>query len=288
MTLGEKLRQARQDRGLSQKQVAGDRITRNMLSLLEHDQAAPSLRTLEYLASVLDVPLAWLLKNNETQEEEWALHCAREAFRQGQWDEGLTAVQSCPAPWSEEMMLLRCKCALRKSEALLERGAYGEAACLARGVLQAKGLYLEDWDRHQAARVLALCALRQNKPEETAEKTYLELTDRLNPVPSALLFQAERALDGGNLEEAERVLNLARMDTGPRRFLYLLLRGRLLLEQEKELDALTLLRQAEPLPAETPLRLELFRMLEQGWKRQGDYEKAYHYAVRRLELLEET
>lgn len=288
MTLGEKLRQARLDRGLSQKQAAGDQITRNMLSLLEHDQAVPSLRTLEYLASALDIPLGWLLEDDVSQEEKQALHCAREAFRRGEWEEGLTAIQGCSAPLSEEMVLLRYKCALRRSEALLERGAYGEAACLAREVLHGQCLYLEDWDRQQAAGILALCALRQNRPEEAAEKMYLELTDQLNPVPSALLFRAERALSCGNLEEAERMLNLARTDSGPGRPLYLLLRSRLLLEQEKELDALTLLRQAEELPTEKPLRLELFRLLEQSWKHQGDYEKAYHYAALRLALLEEN
>ena len=39
MTLGEKLAAARQAKGLTQAQAAGDVITRNMLSLLEHDQA---------------------------------------------------------------------------------------------------------------------------------------------------------------------------------------------------------------------------------------------------------
>ena len=51
MTLGQKLKKARLDRGLTQSQVVGDRITRNMLSQLENDLASPSVGTLEYLAS---------------------------------------------------------------------------------------------------------------------------------------------------------------------------------------------------------------------------------------------
>ena len=39
MTLGQKLKKARLDRGLTQSQVVGDRITRNMLSQLENDLA---------------------------------------------------------------------------------------------------------------------------------------------------------------------------------------------------------------------------------------------------------
>ena len=40
MTLGQKLRQTRLSKGLSQSQVAGDCVTRNMLSQIENDQAS--------------------------------------------------------------------------------------------------------------------------------------------------------------------------------------------------------------------------------------------------------
>ena len=51
MTLGQKVRQARIRAGLTQEQAAGGRITRNMLSLIENDLSAPSMKTLEYLAA---------------------------------------------------------------------------------------------------------------------------------------------------------------------------------------------------------------------------------------------
>ena len=46
MTLGEKLRRTRMEKGLTQAEVAGDRITRNMLSQIENDVASPSVGTL--------------------------------------------------------------------------------------------------------------------------------------------------------------------------------------------------------------------------------------------------
>ena len=55
MTLGQKVRQARIRAGLTQEQAAGGRITRNMLSLIENDLSAPSMKTLEYLAAALGV-----------------------------------------------------------------------------------------------------------------------------------------------------------------------------------------------------------------------------------------
>ena len=45
MTLGQKLKQTRLARGMTQSQVVGDRITRNMLSQIENDLASPSVGT---------------------------------------------------------------------------------------------------------------------------------------------------------------------------------------------------------------------------------------------------
>ena len=61
MELGEKLRQTRLELGLSQRQVCGDTITRNMLSRIENGQAKPSMKTLQYLASVLQKPVGYFL-----------------------------------------------------------------------------------------------------------------------------------------------------------------------------------------------------------------------------------
>ena len=61
MTLGQKIRQARIERGLTQKQLVGEHITRNMLSKIENDSATPSVRTLEYLASRLGLSAGYFM-----------------------------------------------------------------------------------------------------------------------------------------------------------------------------------------------------------------------------------
>lgn len=61
MTLGEKIRYLRNQRKMTQARLAGDKITRNMLSAIESDKANPSLETLKYLANALSVPLPYLL-----------------------------------------------------------------------------------------------------------------------------------------------------------------------------------------------------------------------------------
>ena len=60
MELGEKVRQARLEAGLTQRQLCGEEITRNMLSQIEHGTARPSMKTLCYLAQKLEKPVIGL------------------------------------------------------------------------------------------------------------------------------------------------------------------------------------------------------------------------------------
>ncbi|MBN2851910.1 MAG: helix-turn-helix transcriptional regulator [Clostridia bacterium] len=64
MTLGLKIRELRMSRQLTQKELAGDFITRNMLSQIENDQANPSISTLEYLAKQLRKPVGYFLDDD--------------------------------------------------------------------------------------------------------------------------------------------------------------------------------------------------------------------------------
>lgn len=61
MTIGEKIRLARQSMGLSQRQLCGEKITRNMLSQIENGSARPSMDTLSYLAAQLGKPVSFFL-----------------------------------------------------------------------------------------------------------------------------------------------------------------------------------------------------------------------------------
>lgn len=68
--LGKKIKEARLAKKMTQSDVAGDFITRNMLSQIESGAANPSLKTLEYLTSVLDIPIHVLLPDEKTAERE--------------------------------------------------------------------------------------------------------------------------------------------------------------------------------------------------------------------------
>ena len=72
--IGNRIRELRQKKGLTQKELAGEHITRNMLSLIESGTASPSLTTLCYLSEKLEVPIGYFFTH--TPEEERSYHKA--------------------------------------------------------------------------------------------------------------------------------------------------------------------------------------------------------------------
>ncbi|MBQ8927364.1 MAG: helix-turn-helix transcriptional regulator [Oscillospiraceae bacterium] len=68
--LGRRLKTARLQKKMTQSDVVGDFITRNMLSQIESGTATPSMKTLEYLAGVLEIPMEQLLSESGGIEAE--------------------------------------------------------------------------------------------------------------------------------------------------------------------------------------------------------------------------
>lgn len=66
--LGKRLKEARLAKKMTQSDVVGTFITRNMLSQIESGAASPSLRTLEYLANTLELPIHYLVSQEEFSE----------------------------------------------------------------------------------------------------------------------------------------------------------------------------------------------------------------------------
>ena len=66
--LGEKIRHLRIQLGITQKDLAGEKITRNMLSLIESGTASPSVSTLVYIADRLGTPTGYFFTSTEEDE----------------------------------------------------------------------------------------------------------------------------------------------------------------------------------------------------------------------------
>ena len=251
MTLGQKLKQTRLARGMTQSQVVGDRITRNMLSQIENDLASPSVGTLEYLASVLNVRLSWLLADEQEEAEAGRTQRLRELLKSGEY---AACLELAPEhePDDEQALLLAlaaAQCALHALEA--ER--FAAAQQLARQALSwnEASLYGHAQVRLEMLRVLARCAEQTDGDAEAAFAAYRAAYTELQPAVPYHLSMARYQLIQEHLPAAEHeIWSIADLPESSRAE-YLILRGRLACKKEQYETAAEYLRQADalgPLP----------------------------------------
>ena len=89
MNIGEKIKDIRCAKMMTQQELAGEFITRNMLSRIENGFALPSIPTLVYIAERLGVPPGYLLAD-ESEEFHYrktaGMPDIKSAFAAGDWE----------------------------------------------------------------------------------------------------------------------------------------------------------------------------------------------------------
>jgi transcriptional regulator with XRE-family HTH domain len=117
MEIGEKIKRLRTAKLMTQADLVGEEITRNMLSRIENGAAQPSLSTVLYIAQRLNVSPGFLLAD---EEDELLYFKAQEKDNIKRAYNGKNyelCMQMCEnSEWSEsddEMMLIRADCSFR-------------------------------------------------------------------------------------------------------------------------------------------------------------------------------
>jgi len=145
MELSEKIRAARLEAGLSQRQVCGDVITRNMLSQIENGSARPSMTTLQHLARQVGKPVSYFLEETALELPSLPLlEQARRFYAEGKPEDALLALsQKDPdGALAQEWWLLEYLAALSAAEQYLTRGQCKAARQLLKGLQDLSGLYI--------------------------------------------------------------------------------------------------------------------------------------------------
>lgn len=263
MELGEKLRQARLEAGLSQRQLCDGIITRNMLSLIEHGTANPSMDTLKLLAARLEKSVSFFLEEDAlVSPNQRVMEDARNRFDAGDPGGALSALENYRQPdpvYDREKILLENLSLLAAAEHALEAGRRPYALEL----LKKAGLPCPYCGAELQRRRLLLLGRLSGQP----------VASRLPSLDSELLLRAEEAFRSGAAKRAAQLLEATEDQTRPE---WNLLRGQVWLEESAFRKAAQCLHRAEnAFPKETaPLLERCYRELE-------DYKRAYEYACRR-------
>ena len=263
MELGEKLRQARLEAGLSQRQLCGDEITRNMLSLIENGSAKPSMKTLQYLAAKLGKNVSYFLEEKVSlSPNQSVMETIRRLYDAGEYREAALALEAYEAPdviFDREWNLLYVLIHLE-----LARWAIDQKRTLyARELLQ------------KADRPVCYCQeeLQRRRLLLTGRLQAQRVSEMLPSLDEELLLRAREALENGDPQRAGSLLDAAEDMDSVR---WQLLRGDAYLMGKDYQAAATCFHQAEySVPGETVVRLE------HCYRELGDFKKAYEYACKR-------
>lgn len=260
MELGEKLFLARQEAGLSQRQLCGDTITRNMLSQIEHGTARPSMDTLRYLASRLGKPVSFFLEEEVVTSSNLELmQQVRAAWQAGDWEQTRQLLKEYRLPdetFDWERRYLTAVSTLTAAEQALSDGKN----LYARQLLEE----MEPFPELERKKLLLLGRI--------PGMDLLPISRKLPSLDGELLLRAEAALADGKTDRAAALLDAAENREEPG---WNLLRGKVFLAQKQYAAAGECLQKAETAhPAECAAALETcFREL-------GDFRKAYFYACK--------
>lgn len=178
--LGQRIKEARLAKKMTQAEVVGSFITRNMLSQIESGTAVPSVKTLTYLAEVLELPPSVLLpevsEGSDSSNEEGtsvsttvptdasALFRAKEAFLAGDDTKACEILSSIEetSPLTDEAQALYARAALRLATVRCNEENYIEALDLSKTAATAamKGLYASTEIKSQALLLLSDAAAK--------------------------------------------------------------------------------------------------------------------------------
>ena len=271
MELGEKLRLARLEAGLSQRALCGDEITRNMLSRIENGAARPSMKTLGCLAARLGKPVSYFLEEDTVcSPNQESMTAARRLFDGKDYAGAMQALAQYRAPdeiYDRERQLLEILVRLSLAEEAISDGREPYALELLETVADlGKSAVYYSADLEQR-RLLLLARI-------PGQVVNLPGLDEALTVQAAQDSQRQRELQKsiGGVADPFRliVLDGAEDRTAPR---WNFLRGKCHMALEEFPEAAKCFLAAEG-------EYNVLRELEICYREMGDYKNAYIYACR--------
>ena len=262
MELGQRMKAARLELGLSQRQLCGDVITRNMLSQIENGAARPSMDTLRYLAGELGKPLSFFLEEDAvTSPNQLVMGRARQEADSRKMLEILAEYRSPDGVFDREKELLSRLATLELAERSMEEGK----TIYALGLLEELGP-LEDGYCARELERRRLLLLGRGKSGSLAD-----ICGRLPSLDEELLLRGRDALGRKDWSRAEAWLEAVENRAEEWYFL----RGQVYLAREEYKNALACFQKAE-----AACEKLVYPLMEQCARELEDYKLAYEYACR--------
>ncbi len=296
MDIGKKIKRLRIEKLMTQSQLTGGEITRNMLSRIENGAALPSLGTVVYLASKLGVPAGYLLSEGE---EEFIYHktAVMKNIRRAYTDKNFELCRDmCITEFEEfddELELILTDCCLGVAEESIKHGRLHKACSFLDEAVRHSRSTMFDTTTQMNSIDIMFGLLKDISPALDSDETDAVIADgAFHPSIFSSVFckYISVILNIDKYEFFER--DIGGIDstslTDHDKLLILHLRARWLISQDNFESALEVLRHV--VDSETvPERFLLFLAcsdMEICCRETGDYKGAYESSQNKLEILE--
>lgn len=279
MTVGEKIRRRRRELGLTQREVAGENVTRNLICRIERGDCLPSLDTLRAVARNLSVPVSYLVSEDDDYAAfavGEALPALRRTFSGERYADCLTLIGKLPPDGvADEVAYLAAASSLGLAERALRAGnlkmipEYVEKA----KEYAKKTVLPTDWIFARCELVRAVAKSPESPRWEIRREEYLANAERAIGYNAYLYLSDE---DGITCDR--EAANLHR-------------KARTLIENNRYREALDVLLSLEEKKSTGELDpyflYRVYSDTETCYRELGDYELAYRYSTKRVSLLRE-
>lgn len=289
MNIGKRIRQLRLSKLMTQADLAGDQITRNMLCNIERGTALPSLPTAMYLAGRLGVPVGLLLAEEGGEfpyRKMIEMPNIRRAFAAGDFTGCLSLLHSSfPAERDDELSLLCAEAEFGAARNAFEEGRFRRAAAAFDRGVTAAGQTVYDTDSLRARTAVYFRYLSGVSPTLSSDILPENEVSGARAFGDEFCeyFMALDALENGRdgevaayLTRQEKSLYAARIRA------LILMKKEEYQEAEEALEALL----ARPELSVGALLYEIFGDLDLCCRKNDDYKRAYEFAGSRMGLLE--
>ncbi len=283
LTLGKKIRELRLKKGMTQAELAGETVTRNMMSQIEHENALPSVHTILDISERLDVPAEYFFSDMNDPapfHKMYAIEKVRKLYAAADFVKCMHRLERLGV-WDDETEYLYAKSCFGKAQAYYRSGRLAAAEELFEKALvhAEKTVYLaEDFQDAVFCYLNAIQTVRKKETETQREvqnqkiKAFLSeiaYPDLVNGKTKTPLFCDE------NSPYAQHLALREKMQT-------------VLSDEETENLKISLQNLSESLDenAYAVLKYYILCDLEEIAKKTGDYKSAYECSAAKLTLSE--
>lgn len=297
MNIGNKIKELRTAKLMTQSELAGDEITRNMLSRIENGAALPSLGTITYLAARLGVPAGFLLAEDSDEfayKKMNSMKNIKRAYTDKNYEFCRDICLSLPGDTDDELELILAHCCLEMADEAINNGKLHRACALLDEAIRHSGKTIYNTDIIISCAAVMFDFMRDISPllisDESDADLPTELAKSLSRQNRLCRYMLTlEALQSEDTDTAEKYVASEEDNEHSLKDTYILhIKARLKMQGGEYGEALSLLRQITDSDS-TPPRFLMYLTcadIEICCRETEDYKGAYEYSGTKMAIAE--